>query len=181
MKNAVIIHGTECKPDLFWYPWLKAQLLKFGYEVSVPSIPAINQESVEETLKKVHIELNEETILIGHSAGSPFILSLLERSNTKVRLAVHVAGFSYELNGESVPILQRSYDFSKIKNNCKDFLFFNSTNDPWGCDHEQGLKMQKELGGTLIIQDEGHFGSTAQDQSYRDFPLLLKTIQGVLA
>lgn len=177
MKNAVIFHGTECKPEDFWYQWLKQKLEANGYEVKLPYYPKINVDSLEDFLPRVlrDLELDEQTILIGHSAGAPLILSILERSSVQIKQAALIAGFSMPLGGVKVPILQENYDWKKIKRNSKDFIVLNSPNDPFGCDDEQGRKLFDKLGGTFIIRNDGHFGSS-KNSGYKQFPLLERLI-----
>ena len=134
MKQVVIFHGTDCKPSDFWYEWLKIKLENRGYQVELPSYPKINHDDLAEFLPMVmrNHKLNDDTILIGHSAGSPLILSILENSNVKIRQAILVAGFSSPLGGVSVPILQDKYNWENIRKNCESFVMFNSPNDPYG-------------------------------------------------
>lgn len=182
MKNAIIFHGTDCKPEDFWYERVKDQLEKAGYKVELPYYPQINHEPLEDTLKKVfeNHAFDEETVIIGHSAGGPLVLSILERVNVKLKQAILVAGYSMRLPNEATdPVLQDSYDWDKIRQNVQDIVFINSVNDPWGCDAEQGRLMFDKLGGTQIIRNDGHFGSTTYDQPYKEFPLLKALVVGV--
>jgi len=39
MKNAIIIHGTSCTPNSFWYPSIKKFLENKSYKVWVPQLP----------------------------------------------------------------------------------------------------------------------------------------------
>jgi len=71
-------------------------------------------------------------------------------------------------------VLQTSYDWAKIKANVRDIYFINSVTDPYGCDAGQGRMMFDHIGGTLIIRDEGHFGSP--DQEYPEFELLKRLV-----
>lgn len=182
MKNAVIFHGTKCSPDneYYWYAWLKKELEKNGFQAETPHYPEINQESLDTFLPKVlkNYDFTEETILIGHSAGAPLILSILEKLEHPIKRAILVAGYSYKLHdGDPDPILQESYDWEKIRANCQDFVFFNSANDPWGCDDKQGRHLFDKLGGALVIMNDGHFGSQGKKQYYTKFPLLLSAIE----
>lgn len=181
MKNAIIFHGTDCKPDDYWYPWLKAELEAAGYKVEVPHYPEINHETIATFLPKIvntH-SFDSETVLIGHSAGSPLILSVLEHIDQKISQAILVAGYSMRLPGEELdPVLQENYDWGKIKQNVDDVVFINSVDDPWGCNAEQGRFMFDKLGGTLIIRNEGHFGSTTYNQPYPEFPLVKALVLG---
>ncbi len=178
MKKAIIFHGTECRPEDFWYMWLKQQLEANGYSVELPYYPDMNRVPISVFAPRVmsQFELDEETVLIGHSAGVPLILTMLEHSDQKVALAVMVAGFSEPLSGGKDVILQDSYDWKKIKQNASRFIFINSDNDPWGCDDSQGKRMHEKLGGKLIIRHDGHFGSISLNQPYKEFPLLKKLI-----
>jgi uncharacterized protein len=178
-KRAIIFHGTDETPDSYWYPWLAGQLRARAYEVAVPAYPELNHQPIAEFLPIVlrdhHID--SSTVLIGHSAGGPLLLSILEHIEAVVPQAILVAGYSMRLPGETTdPVLQSSYDWVKIKSHVKDVYFINSTNDPWGCDDQQGRIMFEHLGGTQIICKEGHFGSGTNHQPYPTFELLNQII-----
>ncbi len=178
MKNAIIFHGTDCKPKDYWYEWLKAELEKAGHRVELPHYPDINHIPIEQFLPNVlnNHNFDEDTVLIGHSAGGPLLLSILENIKVQIKQAILVAGYSMRLPGEEKdPVLQKKYGWDTIKQNVKDIIFINSVNDPWGCDAKQGGVMFDKLGGTQIIRNDGHFGSTAYNQPYPDF-LLLKAL-----
>lgn len=175
--NVIIFHGTDCQPDnkFYWYSWLKKQLEAHGHKVEVPYYPDINHEDIATFLPKVlkNHDFGRDTVLVGHSAGSPLILSILERLGAAVRLSVLVAGYSMRLpREEKDPVLQDNYEWGKIKANAKDFVFINSVNDPWGCDDKQGRILFDNLGGTQIIKNDGHFGSEGNNLPYVEFPLL---------
>lgn len=174
-KKAIIFHGTDCKPTDFWYPWLGEQLKKRGYKIEIPNYPDINHEPIATFLPKIleNHSFDDQTTIIGHSAGGPLLLSILENVKTTLPQAVLVAGYSYRLPGEETdPVLQDEYDWPKIKQHVLDIVFINSTNDPWGCDDKQGRYMFDKLGGTQIIRNDGHFGSTHWNQPYKTFKLL---------
>ena len=181
MKKAIIFHSMGSNPDEFWYGWLKTELEKAGYKVSVPHYPAINQEPIEQFLPKVLAgnQFDSETVLVGHSAGCPLILSILEAVDVKVAQAILVAGFAEHPDDQTPdPILQTVYNWSKIKQNVDDIIFINSVDDPWNCTDKQGRLMFDHLGGTQIIRKEGHFGSGKFNQPYPQFPLLKALILG---
>lgn len=181
--NTVIFHGTDDKAGSYWQAWLKTELENSGYTVKMPYLPQLNHEPIEETLKKVLqvYHFDENTVLVGHSAGVSLILSILEHIETQIAQSVMVAGPAYISDNMPVqdnPAIQSSYNWPRIKSHAKDFVFINSVNDPWGCDDKHGRKMFNELGGTLIIKNEGHMGSTKFNQPYKEFPLLKFLILG---
>lgn len=180
MKNASIFHGTGGTPQHFWHPYVKNELEKIGYTVWVPQLPETDNPNLEIQLPFVlsNYNYNENSVLIGHSAGCPLILSVLENIDIKVKLSILVAGFIDKLPNGPEKILQKEYNWEKIKNNCEKFIFINSDNDPWGCNDIQGRKMVDHLGGELIIRHgEGHMGSESFNQSYKEFPLLVNLVK----
>lgn len=181
MKNAIILHGTSCNPNSFWHPSIKRFLEKLDYSVWVPALPDTDTPNLKKWLPCVLKDgiFTKDTVLIGHSAGSPLILSILERINTPIHKAILIAGYSQMKSKNDNPlILQKKYNWKKIKKNVKDIIFINSSDDPWGCNDKEGLELFKHLGGTLIIREgEGHMGSDSFKQPYKTFPLLEKLLE----
>jgi len=180
MKNAIIFHGTGCTPNSFWFPNIKKHLETLGYTVSVPQLPDADTPTLENWLPvALGGEFTEETVIIGHSAGGPLVLSVLENIKVQIHKAILVAGFGRPLRGdkEPQPILQSQYDWTKIKKSAQDIVYINSDNDPWTIDDEEGLYMWRKTGGTLILREgEGHMGSDSFHQPYTTFPLLEKIL-----
>lgn len=181
MKNALILHGTSGTPESFWQPSIKHFLESIGYQVHVPQLPDTDYPDLEKWLPvALDFGFNEESILIGHSAGGPLVLSVLERISVQVHKAVLVAGYARQKGEkkEAEKILQTTYDWNKIRSHVKDIVYLNSDNDPWGCDVAEGMYMFQRLGGTLVLRsDEGHMGSQKFHQPYRSFPLLEKLLE----
>ena len=178
MKNAILFHGSGETTNSFWYPTIRKFLENQGYETWIPQLPEPKPDIPELRIQLPFVlkngKFNKETILIGHSAGCPLILSVLENIDIKINKAILVAGFARPLkNSNPEPILQKKYDWKKIKQNVRDIIFINSDNDPWGCDDKQGYYMFNNLGGTLIIRHgEGHMGSNTFKQPYKKFSFL---------
>jgi len=181
MKNAILLHGTSCSPESYWFPSIRHYLEGKGYNVWVPQLPDSDVPDLKKQLPYVLNDgkFNEHTVIIGHSAGGPLTLSVLESIDIKINKAILVAGYARP-KGDSPkpePILQKKYNWEKIRRNVKDIIFINSNNDPWGCDDREGRYMFDHLGGTLIVRNgEGHMGSDKFNQPYRKFSLLEKMI-----
>lgn len=176
-RKAIIFHGTGGSPDACWYAWLGKRLESRGYKVEIPACPDINQEPIETFLPKVlsSHDFDEQTVLVGHSAGAALLLSILEHVDVVIPQAILVAGYATPPTAEDEPVLQPSYDWERIKSHVKDIYFVNSVHDPYDCDDRQGRAMFDRLGGTQIIRDEGHFGSPWQQ--YPTFQLLDRLIE----
>ncbi|MBP6912639.1 MAG: alpha/beta hydrolase [Candidatus Pacebacteria bacterium] len=147
MKNAIILHGMPDKEhylnggilqqDSHWLPWLKQNLESNGIETSVPEIPhpyAPNYKAWCEVFEQ--FKINDETILIGHSAGGGFIIRYLAENNISVDRVILVAPwldpdkylktmgcedfFDFEFNGDIA---------NKILNQVKSIDVLYSTDD----------------------------------------------------
>ncbi len=163
---------------MYWFPYLKKELEKKGFEVWVPSLPNTQKPNLNDWLGFVldKGKFSKETIIIGHSSGAQLILSILEKIDVKVKQAILVSGYAQPLPKEEDAKKEGEFDWPTIKKNVQDVVFINSDNDPWGCDDIQGRIMFDNLGGTLIIKHEGHMGSTTYNQPYKEFPLLVKLL-----
>jgi len=185
MKNAILLVGGGENPEFCWFPWLKKNLENRGFRVWLPELPHNDNPTLEDALAFVQKngQFNEETVMVGHSAGCPLILSVLENLDIKIEQAIMVAGLieptikNPVINEWQKKFIPTVYDWTKIKDHCRNFVYINAANDPWGCDDKQGRKMFDKLGGTLIINQEGHMGSEKFKQPYKEFPLLLKLIE----
>ncbi len=177
--NAIILHGTGCSPDSFWFPSIKKKLEEKGCDVWVPQLPHPDTPDLKEWLPFVleNGTYTKDTLLIGHSVGCPLILALLEK--VKVHKAILVAGYarSQKDDLEREPILKKEYEWETIKQNVEELVFINSDNDPWGCTDIEGKYMHDHLKGQLIVaKGQGHMGSDYYKQPYKEFPLLEKFI-----
>ena len=68
MKRVFIVHRWEGMSQDDWYPWLKTELEKLGYEVIVPQFPTPKNQSLGGWLKifeSYKESYTNNTILIG--------------------------------------------------------------------------------------------------------------------
>src|SRR3990167_9204966 len=76
MKRAIIVHCWEGYPEYCWYPWLKNELEKRDFRVSVPAFPDTDnpkQDQWVDFLKKEAGSPDKNLYLVGHSIGSAAI------------------------------------------------------------------------------------------------------------
>ncbi len=177
--NAIIIHGSYGHPDENWFPWLKQELEKLGIDVYIPKFPTPEKQSLGswlEVFKRYDRYLDEGSIIIGHSLGPAFILSLLEKH--KAKAAFLVSGFIGNISNPDFDRINRTFmkefDFSRIKENCTYFLVYHSDDDPY-VPLDKGKEIANMLGAKLkIIKNAGHFNEAA---GYTKFELILEDIK----
>ena len=182
MLNVFIFHGTGGYPDENWFPWLKQELEKLGCNVIVPHFPTPENQSLENwlgILTNYEKLIGEDTLLVGHSLGGAFLLRVLENYKVKIKAAFLVGtpiGIIPIKNYESDKLFlgEFSFDWKKIKNNCKKFFIYHSDNDPY-VSLGNGKELAKNLGTKLIfISNAGHFNKNA---GYITFEKLFEDIK----
>ena len=154
MKNAIIFHGTGDSPNDYWFPYLRKELEKRGYEVWAPLLPNAENPNLKDWLSFIleNGKITSETMLVGHSSGARIILSILENVDTKIEKAILVSGYAKPLSKDSNSEKgKEEFDWEKIKGKFQDIIFINSDNDHWECDDKQGRIMFDNLGGMQVI------------------------------
>src|SRR4030066_2505824 len=97
-KRLIIVHGWEGYPEEGWFPWLKKEMEKRGWEVQVPTMPNANNPKLYEWLsflQQITGKTDENTFMVGHSLGCITILRFLETLSDKESIGtiILVAGF----------------------------------------------------------------------------------------
>jgi predicted alpha/beta hydrolase family esterase len=173
-----LIHGAKGHPKENWLPWLSQELEAKGALTFTPTFPTqgVSFDSWKKVFAQYH--LDPSCILVGHSAGVPFILNLLEKE--EVKAAVLVSGFSKKLENEYDPLVEtflKEFDWEAIKKNCQHFFVFHGDNDPL-VSVEQGKFIAEQLGvEPIIIPNGGHLNEAS---GFIEFPQLLAAIKNVL-
>lgn len=184
MANILIVHGAYGPPGENWFPYLKSELEKLGHTVFIPQFPTPKGQNLENWLnvmKNYEQFLNKDAIVIGHSIGPAFLLTVLEKN--KAKAAFFVAGFIGGFTGKwadakfdeiNKTLAEKSFDWKKIKQNCKRFYLFYSDNDPY-VPKEKVLELGRYLESKpILVKSAGHFNETA---GYTKFNLLLEKIK----
>lgn len=171
MKRAFIIHGWGGYPEEGWFPWLKSELEKHGFIVSVLAMPHPDEPTIDDwvgTLAHTVGTPNADTYFVGHSIGCQTILRYLETIDTPVGGAVCVAGFfdllGLETDDERAvaqPWLHTPIDFEKISTVCPRITAIFSDNDPFVSLKESSVAFKEKLGAKIVIEhDKGHFSGS---------------------
>ena len=172
MKEIYAIHAWgESSSSEPWFPWLKEEIKKKGYRVTIFDMPNTDNPKIEEWvgyLKKNIKDVNEETYFIGHSVGCQTILRYLEKlhKNKKIAGCVFVAPWFDLINLEpeelkiAHPWTNTKIDFSRILEHCNNFLAIFSDNDPY-VHLDEVKKFKENLGAKIIIKkNQEHFDKT---------------------
>lgn len=169
-RTVLIIHGTEGHPEENWFPWLRKILEAEGLKVIIPQFPSppIVPAKIDEwfdVFNRYKNQLDENSVIVGHSLGGIFTLRILERLDHPVRAVfftgtpIGVRPIKYYDRDDSFSGFE--FDWDKIKNSSKYFAVFHSDNDPY-VDPKNGRKLSENLGVDLtLIPGGGHFNKAA--------------------
>lgn len=182
MSNIFIIHGAFGNPGENWFPWLKKELENIGHKVFVPKFPTPENQTLE-NWKNVFVKyekfLDKDSIVIGHSLGSTFLLTILENLKEPIKASFFVAGF-INLLGNPVfdeinkTFVNKNFDWQKIKQNCEKFYLFYSDNDPFiPIEESENLADKLDI-KSLLVPNAGHFNKKV---GFIKFELLLEDIK----
>lgn len=179
--QVLIVHGTFGHPEEHWLGWMKKKLVDEGIHVISPAFPTPEHQSLanwQDIIDQEGIILNEQTIVIGHSLGVAFLLSLLEQQDQKIQAAFFVSGFVSLLGNKQFDTLnktfvQKKFDWEKIRKNCSHFFLFHGDNDPYvpqDCAIELAERLETEV---RWIQKGGHINGEA---GFEQFELLFEML-----
>ncbi|HQT44732.1 MAG TPA: alpha/beta hydrolase, partial [Candidatus Micrarchaeota archaeon] len=150
----------------------------------VPKFPTPEGQDIEnwqKVFKKYEGKLGTGTILIGHSVGAAFALSVIENMQAQAKAAYLVSGFRGNLGNPKFDDLNRSFtqkafNWQKIRANCKEFHVIASDNDPY-VPLEKAQDLADNLDAKMeIVKGAGHFNALAR---YDRFEYLLEKIKKI--
>jgi predicted alpha/beta hydrolase family esterase len=182
MKTAILLHGHGgSDTDYFWFEDTKKYLESKGYKVWWPLLPHTEAPTLAETRSFVEEnmpEVNEETVIIGHSSACPLTLHLLEFFQVQVKQVILVAGYYEPQSDAQNSMLPDMFDWGIIRTKAREFVLINSENDPWGCTDKQARPVAEKLGAQFVFAEgQGHMGSNTYNQPYREFKVLKDVIK----
>jgi len=186
MKRVFIIHGWGGSSQRDWLPWLKLELKKLSYEVTVLDMPDTEVPIIEKWvnyLAQIVGKPNDQTYFIGHSIGCQTILRYLETIDTPIGGAIFVAGWFNLENLEdreteeiARPWLVTPIDIEKVKRVLNKSVLAISDNDPFGA-FEENKQRFRELGSEIVIlHGAGHI--TGEDD-FTEIPVVLEQFQKI--
>lgn len=184
MKRAIIVHCWGGNPDYCWYPWVKSELEKKGFEVTVPAMPDADNPRLEKWLSHLESvvgEPDDELVMVGHSIGTVAILRYLETLSDDERIdkVILVAGFTDPIGFKELEnFFEKPLDFSAIKRRSKDgFVAIQSDNDQY-VSEQYGVRLRDELGAKLVVKHGAYHmsGDVDGEDSYLELPEVVQEL-----
>jgi predicted alpha/beta hydrolase family esterase len=193
-KRAFIIHGYKSYPEEAWLPWIKRELVKKGYRVSLPHMPAPRRPNLPRWISfiaKLVGEPDGNTVMIGHSLGCQAVMRYLETlgsAGKAVGRTVLVAGsFPPRLspaearkkadgNKALLPWFTTTVDPRKVKGAAGKCTVILSDVDPYISTQEALARFRATIKPRIVIEKgKGHFN---EDDHVVRLPSALKAALG---
>jgi len=185
--NCIVIHGCPSDAEKamnletrtynkHWIPWIKRELTKCGIKTETPLMPnpwAPNYAAFKGEFEKYPV--SEDTVLIGHSCGSAFLVRWLGESKRKVKKLILVAPWKVlDENDEGCKAFYTYRIDPDIKDRVGNITIFTSDNEePEGKESVQIF--HDSIGGKVIeLKGKGHY--TLDDMGTEAFPELLQEV-----
>ena len=179
--KCIIIHGcpSDAKKaidpktrtyDKHWIPWTKQQLEERGIKTETPLMPKPWQPVYNYFKAEFEkLEIDENTILVGHSCGCAFLIRWLGESKKEISKLFLVA--PWKIEDDASDLKKAFYNFSidrTIRDRVQKIFMFTSDNEEEN--GKRGLKIFHEaLGGEIIsLDNHGHY--TMNGMETEEFP-----------
>jgi predicted alpha/beta hydrolase family esterase len=185
MKTAIVIHGMPSKTQWetpgykiasrHWFPWIKSKLEEKGFEVFLPEMPEPYAPDYDKWAAEFEkLPLQEDTVLVGHSAGAGFLVRWLSENKFRVGKVALVAPWLDPSHSLPSRMFEFEIDNSLVERTAGVTAFISSDDE---ADIQISLELLKsKLQGLEVKQftDKGHF--TIGDMKTEEFPELLEVI-----
>ena len=191
--NCIIIHGSNANDEKkltkgakqqnerHWFPWLKKELEKKGIKTYTPLMPKNWKPEYKDWKKEFEkLEINENTILIGHSTGGAFLVRWLGENKRKIKKLILVApakAYGKDPTDSAVKAIWDLCDFKidpKIKNLVDEIIIFVSDNERDTIKKAVKIYSKEFNINPIELKGKGHF--LIQHMKTEEFPELFEAI-----
>ena len=190
-SNALIIHGVSGNSRENWFPWLKSSLEKNNWNVVVPDLPGVGRQTVDEwndALMRVASDLDENSVIVGHSMGAPAALNLVQTLDKKIGKLVMVAPVNPnqhwqqlkkdhpKLDWDAVKsFAEIKFDWKKISSLAGEIVIYYSDNDKYiPAETVNFYKQNLPSAVFKFLPGKGHFTKSSGNT---EFPEILENFE----
>lgn len=155
-------------------PWLKKELIDRGIKTEIPKLPESWRPDYDKFKTGFEqYEVNEQTVLVGHSCGCVFLVRWLGETKQRVAKLILVAPWKIAEDEAGREFYDYEIDDS-IRERVAEIVIF--TADDEDDDGKASVKIFEEaLGGRVVeLAGRGHY--TLEDIGTEQFPELLELI-----
>lgn len=185
--NYIILHGCPSDEekamnpetrtyDKHWIPWTKQQLILKGISTETPLMPHPWKPDYGVFKKEFEkYAVTENTVLVGHSCGSAFLVRWLGETKQNIRKLILVAPWKIPDKDDMFRKAFYTYPIDEtIRSRVKSIVMFTADDEEE--DGKKSLELFHRAFGGRIINLKGHGHYTFNDMGTEAFPELLEEI-----
>lgn len=179
--GCIIMHGVadDAEDNMYnkhWMQWTKKELGERGIVTVVPAVVEPwkpNYENYKKVFEKY--EVDEKSVLVGHSAGCAFLVRWLSEHKKKVNKLILVAPWKIAREGDARRKAFYEYPINPdVRKQVKEIVIFTS-NDEENDGKKSAQIFHRALGGK-IVELKGHGHYTRDEMGTEEFPELVEEI-----
>lgn len=182
--NCIIVHGCPSREDdnpktrtydKHWMPWIKNKLESIGINTLIPLMPepwVPKYENFKREFEK--LDINENTILVGHSCGCAFLVKWLGENKQRIKKLALVAPWKFADDLNEKDFYEYEIDETVKDRVGKIFIFSSDDEEEYG--KISAEIFHEAIGGRLIeLKGMGHY--TQADMGTEKFPELFDVLK----
>jgi len=188
MKRAILVHGWASKGEFYnvkyptasnshWFPWLTKQLMIRDVHTVAPEMP--NGYYPEYSVWKREFErfdIDENTLLVGHSCGSGFLVRWLGEYSGRVGKVVLVAPWMGIDPGDDFDTSFFDFEIdTNLAQKTAGLTIINSSDDSESIQESTEL-LRKEINNIKYVELEGKGHFTLKSLGTEELPELLEEL-----
>ncbi len=178
--KAAIVHGYGARPDVEWFPWLARELQARGFNSEVVALPnpaVPDREAWERTLRVSLRNVDDRSLLVGHSLGCFALLAHLaeRRGPWSVGQLALVSGFMQPLGKypELDGFVSNPPSLASVRNNVGRITVMTSDNDSVVPPFLTASLASALAANLTVVPGGGHF---MDSEGFEEFPQLLSAM-----
>lgn len=188
MSNAILLHGKPSKEkfedpgqpkphEANWLPWLRAELVGREVSTGIPRFPRPYDPRYPEWLaefEKFHVD--DETILVGHSAGAGFIVRWLTEHPEVAVAQAHLVAYYHDFPNKYVNFSKHNID-ADLGSRVGKLVIYNSIDDTFNIQKSVNF-LKNRLNRPFEYREFRNYGHFMLDNNMLsvEFPELLDEI-----
>ncbi len=185
--NCIIVHGCPADKesaidfktrtyDKHWIPWVKETLIGEGIKTELALMPSPWAPVYEDFKKEFEkYPVSENTVLVGHSCGTAFLVRWLGDTKQKIKKLILVA--PWKITTKEDEFRPAFYDYpidETIKSRVGEIVMFTADNEEEN--GKKSLEMYREVLGGRVIELKGRGHYIFRDMGVEEFPELIEEI-----
>jgi leucyl-tRNA synthetase len=187
ISNVVIVHGSPNRDkskdkdyvsdnEKGWIGWIKKELDKKGMICNCPQMPTPWEPKYEEWKREFEkISIDENSVLVGHSAGGGFLVRWIGEEKKKIKKLILVSPGKVSKSDRLEEFYGNKFH-KEVKNLVKEKIIVYTSEDDIDYHIEAAEEYSKEFEGKLIKFSKGYGHFTSKTLVSNKFPELLEEI-----